>query len=120
MNNQPLSPTFERARRIGELKAAADAQRHLLAAQLGELAESFRPLAVARHAAVNIIQGVSFVSRVFGRGPIGWGGLLAGAGLRRLEAAETPARRFPWKVAIASGVGAMEVVRWVKEKRRPR
>ena len=119
--NDP-TPTSDRASRIRDLEAMADAQRLLVVTQIAELAESARPLEMMRSSTSWFASTLYNVRGFFG-------GLRSGGGLKGLfsrasrestsdEAADKESRQFPWQAALTVGICAVQVIRWVVQKRR--
>ncbi len=123
MSTHSLISSVTHERRIRDLQHLAEAQRNRFDAQLEEVAASLKPLEITRNVLAYLTPTLPFVLRLFGPGRLGLGlsSLLAAFnGLGRTSAFSQEKGRFPIKAALLVGTSAMQVIRWLKGRRRSR
>ncbi len=118
MSDAGFIPSTDHTARIRNLQRLADLQREQFSLEMAELSSALRPFEMAQSFATRLVNGVSFASRLFGRGRLGLGigSLLAnlGVGAATIEAVES--RKFPWKSALLAGASLVQVGRWLKDR----
>ncbi len=121
MSGNILSPALNRANRIRELEEVADAQRERLLRQFRDLSEAFRPLEAARAFAPRLLSLSGLAMRLFGRSSLGLGfnlpSLLTALGFGAATTRLVATRKFPWRAALAAGIGAARLYSWWHKKR---